>query len=160
MKTVITLCIALAVSICTAQEPAKINENLLSPEQVEQLKETLTSIAQKLDSNKDTFFSKEEVQLLMQKLESTQEQQAQSTVFSKTYRTDSSPTSHTEVKYSVTLNDKEDLAGIEDLKNLDLSELSSTMADFVTALLQSPKIKELAVSLQQLQEKLENAKKD
>lgn len=160
MKTLITLCIVLAVSICTAQEPTEKVSNLFTPEQVEQLKETLSSLSEKLKNSEGAIFTKEEATLIMQKLQSTQEQLAKSTVFTKTIKTATSPTSHTKVKYSITFDEEENPQVIADLKNLDLKPLSDTLAEFVVALQDSPKIKELSEKMEQVHEKIKVEEKN
>lgn len=160
MKTIITLCIALAVSICTAQEKTEKHSKFFTSEQVEQLQETLERLSDKLEKLEISGISTAEIEDIKVAFNNANDSIVRKVRFFKTFEKKTSPTSNVRLKYSITYDKDKDEKTLADINPEDFDTFKEAMKDFFDAMETSPKIKEFEIKLQQLQEKLENVKKD
>ena len=159
MKTIITLAMALIVSVCAGQENEQISNEFISVEHVEQIKEVLTTLSEKLNNAKSPLIHKDDVYHIIHTLKGVHGEMEDKTVFTKVIKRECSPTSSTEIKYTITINSDEDYKHIEALEHVDFVALKEAMKELLVTMQESPLLKELAESLKDLESDLK-AKKD
>ncbi len=159
MKTVITTVLILISIICSGQDQKDTNKEFFTPKQTAQLEEVVKELSTKLAGiqNNQALFSSEEMNVLKEAL-----LKVQTTVNSEqllaTFQELNDSSKDVKITYKVVYDDGAITSNIKSLDGVDLSGLVSALKEVAIKLHESPKLKELAKNLKELESKYSDKK--